>query len=158
MQQGCGETCGDMNEAQALNLCKHGILTGRGLHKLPLPPNSAAPPCSQSQHFAPDASFRLRDPAGFVFLSLLALLPDSSFGCSLHGRSTKGSGSRPFLESLSLSFRNWAPLFSSPADPGRPATVFGDGGRIFLARSSYVSIVSSRRCIPRRACVDKMPS
>jgi hypothetical protein len=31
-----GRLCGEANKAQALDLCKDGILTGRGLHKFPL--------------------------------------------------------------------------------------------------------------------------
>jgi hypothetical protein len=78
MRQGCGgdyvPVCGEENKAQALNLCKDGILTGRGLHKFPLPPKSAAPPCSQSQlcqHFALGATLPITNP------SLLRLFPDA---------------------------------------------------------------------------------
>ena len=69
MRQGCGETCGEATRLRHWICAQDGILTGRGLHKSPLPPNSAAPPCSRSQLlFAPGAGFRLRTLACFVSL------------------------------------------------------------------------------------------
>jgi hypothetical protein len=153
MQQGCGETCGDMNKAQAPDLCKHGILTGRGLHKSPLTAETLLHCLAHNPSiFAPGASFRLRDPAGFVFLPLLALLPDSSFGCSLHGRKHQRVWVETFSASSASAFVTGLHI-TLQLIPAVPRRALETECRIFLAGWSSFSIVSPRRCMPRRTYV-----
>lgn len=145
-----GRLCGEENKAQAqqgLDLCKDGFFTGRGLHKFPLPPNSAALPCSQSQlcqHSRSAQRFRLRTPACFVFFPWRPT-PAFSAICTVWVETF----------SLSLSFVTgiqFAPQLI-PAVPRRSSETKVVSS--LQGRHSH-SIVGPRRCMPRRAWT--MPS
>lgn len=154
MQQGCGETRGEGNKAQALKLCKDGILTGRGLHKSPLTAETLLHRLAHDPSISRPA--RVSDyetllTSFFFPCSHCCLTPALGAPCTVE--ITKGSGSRPFLLSLSLSFRNWAPFFPLQLIPAVPQRSLETEVVSSLLRSSYVSIVSPRRCMPRRTDV-----
>lgn len=66
-----GRPCGEGTRLRHWICAQDGILTGRGLHKLPLPPSSAALPCSQSQQVSRPARVSDYEPQSASSLSSL---------------------------------------------------------------------------------------